>query len=691
MSDLFKEYRLSFFDETDEHLALMNDSLIAFEKDPDNSVMVDRIFRVLHTLKSSAAAVGYETLSELTHRSEDLIERLRSGSPAVKTEAVSAYFRVCDAIRNYVESAKKNSESAVSFEPVFALLDRLQKPGRGNGPFASQEPESLTEYERMCIEDGKKKGKSGYEIRVDIDPAEPVKWLRAELVISHAQKAGEIVRVSPPREAFMKKEFDGRFRIMLTSAMPVEEVRKEVTVDLLKRLEVIPLSKKSAIPVRRPRPTPSRRTDGSSDVSPQMLASALNTIRVPVHKLDSLMHLIGELVIANSGMKLVENRLRAKYSDDLVKNDMNLLTDQLTKVTLGLQTDVLNLRMLPIGTVFNQFGRILRDLAKLEAKEVELVIAGEETELDKKVIDAIGEPLMHMVRNAVDHGIETPEERRLCGKPGRGTITLAASQSGNRILISVKDDGRGIDPAKVRSRAVDMGLLPREQAAGMGDEDALRLVFEPGFSTSEKVNAVSGRGVGLDVVNSVIGRLKGSVRVNSAPSKGTEFLIALPLTLAILTVIVVESAGELYAIPVADIRETIKVERETLDARGFIHAISWSNEVVPVSRLDEIFPAHRDAASVPDRIPVVIVAVRDAKIGLAVDRIVGKYEIVLKPLETHYHPVKGLSGAALLGDGSVVLVLDVVEILNQLRKGCGNRTDRETESTVPGRVAGTSA
>ena len=599
---------------------------------------------------------------------------------------------MCDAFREYLESAKRGNESSVSFIPVLALLDRLQNFNharkRASGgrirDFASQKPESLTEYELALLSEVMKKGKACYEIRIHIDPAEPTKWLRAELVINRAQKAGEIVHVSPPRETFMQKGFNGRFRMWMTSAMPAEDIRKEVAVDLLKGLDVVPLSKKSLISGRPARSVLSQMTTGSPDSSLQTLSSALNSIRVPVHKLDSLMHLIGELVIANSGMKIVENRLRVKYSDELIKNDMNLLTDQLMKVTLGLQNDILNLRMLPIETVFNQFGRILRDLAKLEAKDVELVIAGEETELDKKVIDAIGEPLMHIVRNAVDLGIESSEERSLSGKPGRGTITLTASQSGNRIMISVKDDGRGIDLVKVRAKAVDTGLLSREQAIEMGDDEALKLVFEPGFSTSEKVNSVSGRGMGLDVVNTVIGRLNGSVRVKSDLGKGTEFLITLPLTLAILTVIVVESAGEVYAIPIGDIRETIKVERETLEARGFIRAISWSDEVVPVTGLDEIFPGHRNAASVPDRIPVVIVAVRDTKVGLAVDRIVGKHEIVLKPLETHYRSVKGFSGAALLGDGSVVLVLDVVEILNRLKTCSGNRSVLMNESAVSG-------
>jgi two-component system, chemotaxis family, sensor kinase CheA len=698
MSDLFKEYRQSFFDETDEHLSLLNDSLIAYEKDKDDSAQVDRVFRVLHTLKSSAAAVGYDALSDLAHRAEDHIVRLRSGRPAARAAAVDVFFKVVDAIREYVESAKLGGESAVALGPVLALLDRPGKSERGRksasdrGRRASEplETEPLTEYERAVLRELMKKGKRCHEIRVEIDPVEPSKWLRAELVINHVRKAGEIVRVSPPQETFLQTGFDGRFRLWVASDLSAGELLERVTVDLLKRLDVVPLSKSSLTGGRPARPGSSDRTAGLPGGPAMAVSSAVNTIRVPVHKLDSLMHFIGELVIANSGMKLVENRLKEKYNDDLIKSDMNLLNDQLTKVTLGLQTDVLNMRMLPIGTVFGQFHRIVRDLARREGKDVEFVVSGEDTELDKKVIDAMGEPLMHLVRNAVDHGIEPSAERSASGKPGRGTLTLAASQSGNRILVSVKDDGRGIDPARLRARAVDTGFLTREQALETSDDEALSLVFEPGFSTSEKVDAVSGRGVGLDVVHNAIDRLNGSVRVHSEPGKGTEFLITLPLTLAILTVIVVESAGEAYAIPIADIRETIKVRRGTLEARGVIHAISWADEVVPVARLDEVFPHFRPAGPAPhaeDRIPVVIVAVRDTKVGLAVDRIAGKHEIVLKPLETHYRSVKGLSGAALLGDGSIVLVADVVEIVNQLKAASGHRPSAAAPGGVPVRPA----
>ncbi|MDM7926622.1 MAG: chemotaxis protein CheW, partial [bacterium] len=288
--------------------------------------------------------------------------------------------------------------------------------------------------------------------------------------------------------------------------------------------------------------------------------------------------------------------------------------------------------------------------------------------------DVYKRQLMHLVRNAVDHGIEPPDERARAGKPATGTITLSASQSGNRILVSVRDDGRGVDPAVIRRKAAETGLVTREQAAGMSDDEALEFICEHGFSTSERVDAVSGRGVGLDVVKNAIERLNGSVHVLSRRGQGSEFLITLPLTLAILTVIVVESAGEAYAIPIGDIRETIKVDSGLLEARGVVPAVSWQDEVVPVTRLEDVFPGSRPDGSGPEkpgRVPVVVVSVRDGRIGLAVDRIGGKHEVVLKPLETHYRSVKGLSGAALLGDGSVVLVVDVMEIWNQLKAASG--------------------
>ncbi|MDM7926540.1 MAG: ATP-binding protein, partial [bacterium] len=337
-----------------------------------------------------------------------------------------------------------------------------------------------------------RKGKACYEIRVEIDSAEPSKWLRAELVLNHVRATGQILRVYPPRDAFMKDGFGGRFLLWVAAEVTAAELRNRVSVDLLKRLDIVPLRKSAreaepAVP-DKPLSEPSAKRDGTATGSASSVSSFLNTVRVPVHKLDSLLHLIGELVIANSGMKLLENRLREKYHDDLIKGDMSLLNDQLMKITLGLQTDVLNMRMLPIGTVFGAFHRIVRDLSKQEGRNVNLVVSGMDTELDKKIIDAIGEPLMHLVRNAVDHGIEPPDERSRSGKSATGTITLSASQSGNRILVSVRDDGRGVDPAVIRRRAAETGLVTREQAAGMSDDEALEFIFRHGFSTSEPVS-----------------------------------------------------------------------------------------------------------------------------------------------------------------------------------------------------------
>ncbi|MDM7925374.1 MAG: Hpt domain-containing protein, partial [bacterium] len=414
MSDTFTEYRLSFFDETDEHLSLMDDSLIAFEKNPSDTLPVDRIFRVLHTLKSSAAAVGYDGLSDLAHRAEDLIDGLRSGKPAVRASALETLFNAVDSIRAYVEAAKRGGESAVSFDAVRAEIDRFRGgrrerksvKGRGKSPSGTPDPAAATEYERALLRETLRKGKACYEIRIEIDSAEPTKWLRAELVLNHVRATGRILRVSPPRDAFMKDGFDGRFLLWVAAELPPAEIRNRVSVDLLKRLDVVPLRKSAAeaapaVP-DKPLSEPFEKREGASTGSASSAPSSVNTVRVPVHKLDGLLHLIGELVIANSGMKLLENRLREKYHDDLIKGDMSLLNDQLMKISLGLQTDVLNMRMLPIGTVFGAFHRIVRDLSKQEGKDVNLAVSGMDTELDKKIIDAIGEPLMHLVRNAVD-------------------------------------------------------------------------------------------------------------------------------------------------------------------------------------------------------------------------------------------------------------------------------------------------
>jgi two-component system chemotaxis sensor kinase CheA len=382
------------------------------------------------------------------------------------------------------------------------------------------------------------------------------------------------------------------------------------------------------------------------------------------------MHLVGELVVANSALRKLERQIQSVHRDDTIAHEMNLMVDKFAKLSTSLQSRILKTRMLPIRTLFNQYNRVVRDLSMKEDKDIELIIEGEETELDKKVIDAMGDPLTHLIRNAVDHGIETPADRRRQGKPGQGTIHLTAAQSGHHIVISIKDDGKGLDVQKIREKVIERGFMSLDLANEMSDTDIMNVIFEPGFSTADQISSVSGRGVGLDVVNNTISSLNGSIQIESHPGEGTEFIIHLPLTLAISTVIVVESGETFYGIPISEIRETVKIPASEINSRKAIHILKWADRVIPVLSLDQIMEGSRKNDLKMDahgNISIIIVSYRDREIGLIVDRIIGKQEIVMKPLEEHYKSIRGLSGAAILGDGTVILISDVLGILQIAR------------------------
>jgi two-component system chemotaxis sensor kinase CheA len=689
----FNEYKGLFLEETEEQLVLLNDNLMALEGNRGDKKIVNTLFRILHTLKSSAAAVGYFNLSDLAHHAEDLVQNIKNGEVAADSETLDVLFAVLDAVKLYVDQAKKGKESSVD---VGAAVEKIQllhesagiKPvSEGGTPIGVSMSENvfLSQYEQSLVDEHLRQGKNCYLIKVEIDLSEKTKSLRAELVFSNIMKIGEIIRIFPDKDAIISKLFDGIFSAVVTTSEDERSLKQKVEVDLLKTvvIEKIDDPSRSLVPLSHG-PQAKDESLASKANAGSSLTSG-DTIRVPVKKLDHLMQMVGELVVANSGMKLVEQRAHLRGRNDTLAQEMSLLTDKLIKITAELQNSVMKMRMLPLNAVFGPFQRIVRDLSKKQGKSVELTVEGEDTELDKKIIDAIGDPLLHILRNAVDHAIEPPEERERKGKPSQGRILLSASQTGNHIFISVRDDGRGIDLKKVKSKGLAAGLISADTADSLTESDLLLLIFEPGFSTSDTVNTVSGRGVGLDVVATAVKSLNGFVKVQTEYGKGTELMITLPLTLAISTVIIVEIGGNLFAIPIADIHETLKIPMDRIDSRECVHAVMSEDRVLPVVGLRELFgdgcfgDGRADSLG---RMPVVVVSYRDKEIGITVDHIIGKQEIVLKPLETHFKSVPGISGAAVLGDGSVVLVLDVLEVIHAFKRRMESVVEKHVLASV---------
>ncbi len=710
-NNMMDEYKKLFLEEADEYIIALNDSLIALEKDKNNKDLIDNIFRVAHTLKSSAAAVGYDDLSKLSHKAEDLMQGIRSHDMDITETIVDALFEVFDIIKEYVQCIKDDKKIDININKTIKKLEKIKNSSDKEGKEETDTGENkqfekivLTEYEKKVIEQETGKGKNSYILNIEIDPRETLKWLRADLLISNIKKISELVKIHPEKEKFISHDFTGFFSVVITTAEDKDNIPGKIMIDLIKNIEVEPISAadindtqkeesqkqkasnkaengKKTKKIKKGRAKKLKKTEGIKEISDddpdniitdqtnknQITASG-DIIRVPVKKLDNLMHLIGELVIANSGLKIVENIISEKYKDTAISSEMSSVTDKMIIISSELQNSIMKTRMLPIANIFNQFNRIVRDLGKEEGKDINLIIKGGDTELDKKVIDSIGDPLMHLVRNSVDHGIELPAERKKKGKPPNGTIILEASQSGNHIIISIKDDGKGIDIEKVKNKAIKNGLFNKKTINDLTNEQLLKLIYEAGFSTSDKISAVSGRGVGLDVVKNVIGKLSGTVDINTKPGKGTEFIITLPLTLAITSVIMIEVEGDLYAIPITDIEETRRITRKETQTIQGIKAMKLRDEVLPIVDLNYVFGNSDNIEEIEfndnQKQPVVVVFHRKRKTGLIVNKVIGKQEIVLKPLEEHYQSLEGLSGAAILGDGRIVLVIDVIGILN---------------------------
>ncbi len=719
MDDIMKEYKELFLEEAEEYIIALNDSLIALEKEKNSRELIDNIFRVAHTIKSSAAAVGYNDLSKLSHKAEDLMQQIRSGEKIVTTPIVDALFEVFDIIKEYVECVKNDEKIEIDIDGMIKKLvniisksnikdiksSKKKKKDKTANEKQKEISIELNEYEQKLIEQAEKQGNETYLLNIEVDPREQLKWLRAELLINNIKKISEIVKIMPDKEEFISNDFNGLFSVIIVTKEDQDNISNKIRIDLIKDIIVKPFKIADAVNKKEGKKSgqskkkgkankiedkksmekeqeiqtgneteeqPPLGPGGENDKKHQITGSG-DTIRVPVKKLDELMHLIGELVITNSGLKILEQKVADLYKDNIISSDMSSVTDKLINISSELQNSIMKTRMLPISNIFVQFSRIIRDIAKDEKKEIELIINGADTELDKKLIDLIGDPLMHLVRNSVDHGIEHPADRIKKGKAPKGTIILSASQSGNHILLSIKDNGKGIDVDKIKEKAVSKGFSTKSALNEMDEKQILNFIFEPGFSTSDKVSTVSGRGVGLDVVKTVVGKLSGTVEVETEVGKGTEFIITLPLTLAITSVIMINSNNNTYAIPISDIEETIKVKMQDIQSIQGVKAIKLRNTILPLVNLNNVFENKSnigDIGNLDDNksLSVVVAVYRKRKLGLIVDRVIGKQEIVLKSLEEHYQVIEGLSGAAILGDGKIILVVDILGVLNLIRK-----------------------
>jgi len=684
------QYLEIFLDETREHLESLNTNILNLEQNPEDEPTINEIFRAAHSLKGMAGTMGYKRMQDLTHNMENVFNEIRNGAMKVSSSLVDTLFQSLDALEEYTTNIQNSgAEGDNDNQAIIDMLnDFLKNKGAAPAPKEEAKPaEAPTEApktentsndddnkwksvpigdtEKTVISAAKASGQKVFGITVYVNEACLLKAARAFLVYKAIEEKGEIIISSPSAQDIEDEKFDFDFSLVVITSSPLDElIAAAKNVSEIERVvggEVVVPDAPSEETVKEEAKTVDNAPATTETKQPQTQQKSQSktggkpvvnrTVRVDIEKLDVLMNLVSELIIAKNSL------VSASVSEGVSGVGFNQQIEYLESVTTNLHESVMKVRMVPIESVVSKFPRMIRDLSKKLDKKMELYMTGEETELDRTVVDEIGDPLMHLLRNSADHGLESAELRAQRGKPPVGSIFLDAYQDGNNVVIEVKDDGNGIDVEAVKNKAIERGIVTQEQADNMSEKDIIGLLFNAGFSTAKKVSDVSGRGVGLDVVKSKIESLSGEVEVNSKYGEGSVWTIRLPLTLAIIQALMVVVGGEKYAISLGSIQTIEDISPNDIKLVQNEEVITLRGQVIPIIRLDK----ELDTVSLkrPDENMVVAIAKKGEKLaGLVVDELIGQQEIVIKSLGKYINKSKIISGATILGDGEIALILD---------------------------------
>ncbi len=692
-----------FVVETNELIEQLNQDLLLIETEKDDEV-INRIFRAFHTIKGTSGFLAFETCMDLAHASEDLLNKIRNGELAPSAEIVDVLLESSDWFKMFMGDVESRIEREYNVTDLQNSIAKLLKGGGTQEAGASDDKveasheafpvpvlaegmpqELIDEFVSESNELIETVGNELMSLEIEPDNKDIVDEI---FRVFHTLKGNsglmgleQMSTVSHKSEDVLGKLRDKEVEpttatidTLLASVDYMRNVIEEIrsndlkahdTSELFAKLHAILGEKYEAQPVSKKPDEPSKKPAEPSSTKPKTPAKKKKneqTIRVDVNRLDNLMNIAGELVLEKNRLLQVSHLLKQEYPGNKEVGDLDSLNNSLGYITTEIQESVMQMRMLPIANVFRKFPRMVRDLAKDKHKEINLAITGEETELDRSVIEAIGDPMIHLLRNALDHGIETPEVREAAGKPREGTISLNAFQEGNQIVIQIRDDGAGIDPEKILAKSLEKNVITPEEAAMMKPKEIINLIFKPGFSTAEKVTDVSGRGVGMDVVNTNISRLNGMVEIESEVGKGSVFIIKLPLTLTIMTGMVVRVWDEMYIIPLTAISETLRMEPNMISSVKGHEVLTLRNSVLPILHLDRLLAVPHAKEPESEKY-IVIVSVANRRLGLVVSSLLGQEETVVKPLGQALGKVMFFAGATLRGDGKVSLILDVTQIL----------------------------
>lgn len=661
-------YRTLFFEETDDHLTQLNDHVLLLESNPQDMDLLNDIFRSAHTLKGMAATMGYDVMTQLTHKMENIFDLFKTGALPVTNQGISLIFKCLDRLSELVEDLRE--ERTLQPAQITDLLQELDQVEQGSTGMtavtgakdltpASQQMlqpqlDRIDDSDRYVIEQAAADGYHALQIAVRLDEQSLLKGPRAFLIMEKLGQAGDILYTNPDAQTIEEGAFASDFSLIFLTQLSEAEIEKNIASNSeIASFLVEPYAAKkvqdTAVSIAATEPNVVAPQASRTTAAAHSTASN-QSIRVDLHRLDSFLDLVSELVVYRNQLEDVSEREQL----EAVKEPL----EHVSRLTSELQDLVLRIRMQQVNVVFSRFPRMVRDLSNELQKEMDLVIEGEETELDKTVVSELSEPLVHLLRNSVDHGIESPAEREALGKPRKGTIRLAASQEGNRVMITLEDDGKGLDPQVIKASAEKKGLA----TAGLSDEELQQLIFHPGFSTAQAVTNISGRGVGMDAVQSKITQLGGTIDMKSQPNQGTQFLIKLPLTLSIIQALMVRVGQEVFAIPLNLVERVVMIQESDL-----IHTVSdevyrYQEELIPIVRTDSLLGIKGDQV---EKKFAIIVNNEQQFHGILADELIGQQEIVIKKIDPLLQKLNRYQGATILGDGSIALILDIHAICQE--------------------------
>lgn len=715
-------YTELFLEEATEHIDDLSQNLLILEREGHNPDVINNIFRSAHTLKSSAAFVGLDRLSAAAHSMEDLLQKIKDSEIDVSTHLINVLFHALDRIKRTVQLFSEGEPAEDDFEDLIEEIRVLVEPvkkavGAKKSPSLpavaktaasipkqtvsaptsaapQQEEATPTEdkFENLIKQlTAKEKSelakiaasKKIFSGSVKVDDDAPMKNIRFILLIENLKKIAIIHRTDPSIEELETNANNNQFRFIVYGETTKDALFHLCQIDMVEDIFIKEIKTATASEKKDATRTALKK-ENAAPVPQEETRVQTKNIKVSADKIDYLMNNVGESVITNSGLMKVYEDLYEKVGDNHILTDLKSKIEGASRIARDLQSGIMKMRMIPVNLVFHRFTRPVRDMSNDLNKKVDLVFQGEDTELDKNIIDALTDPLLHLIRNSMDHGIELPEEREKKGKSPTATLTLNSYQSGNNIFIEIKDDGRGLDREKILSKAVQLGLITKDSP--LTEDEIYELIFHPGFSTADKVSDLSGRGVGMNVVKTMVQKFNGGVRIQTEKGAGTAFILSFPLTLAILSAILVRVGNEEYAFPLSDVVENIKINKNditTLEGRSIYNL---RGEILPIFHLRKLMGNKTTSAN--EEFPVIIISSNNRKIGFIVDSLIGKNEIVIKSLEQNFHSVPGLIGACIMGDGHIVSVLDARGVLelayernNEANKIAGELSEKSFNAT----------